>query len=177
MANYNGKSIPTDGSKDIITWSEEQKTAIQNVINAVANEPKDFITKLATYGGDIQTSPVNFNVLHASSTVNGTMEATSKGIKILKTGYYELSYSIWTTADAGSEGKRLWLRPNWGSNVGSFLREFPSGAREDYAIGGVGGVIRHISAGTTLEIESQSTIVGGVDIGGSSSSFFTVKQV
>lgn len=35
MANYNGKSIPTDGSKDIITWSEEQKNDIQSALNGV----------------------------------------------------------------------------------------------------------------------------------------------
>lgn len=35
MAIYNGKSIPTNGSKDIIAWSEEQKTDIENGLKAV----------------------------------------------------------------------------------------------------------------------------------------------
>lgn len=35
MAIYNGKSIPTDNSKDIITWSEEQKTDIENGLKVV----------------------------------------------------------------------------------------------------------------------------------------------
>lgn len=38
MATYNGKSIPTDGSKDIITWSEEQKVDLENAFNSLEIE-------------------------------------------------------------------------------------------------------------------------------------------
>lgn len=37
MANYNGKSIPTDGSKNIITWSEEQKNDLNTSFNDLSN--------------------------------------------------------------------------------------------------------------------------------------------
>lgn len=123
MATYNGKSIPTNGSKNIITWSEEQKSDLENAFNSL-DSIVQALTILSPVTGSIKAVKQG-NIVH----LKGTVTLSANGDRIANTG------SIY--APGGSDILYIPLA------YGAYLRVTTQGAIFGYS--GSGGMTIYLS--------------------------------